>query len=138
MIIFCIEFLTQPKNTIALCSEKLKLSIFMAAPNWFIGISVRIHLLLIVFYTQLIKDQHYCCLYWPFEYKKCLKSSRGVTKSIGFFMLLFIPSDKKIYFEARLEWPCKSKNRSNMTCKITFNQICPFLCLQIECWMKSW
>ena len=96
MIIFCIEFLTQPKNAIALCSEKLKLSIFMAAPNWFIGISVWIHLLLIVFYTQLIKDQHYCCLYWPFEYKKCLKSSRGVTKSIGFFMLLFIPTFRRM------------------------------------------
>ena len=136
MIIFCVEFLAQPKNTIALCSEKLKLSIFMAAPNWFIGISVWIHLLLIVFTLSWLKIS-IIVAYTDHLNKKCLKSSRGITKSIRFIMLLFIPSDKKIYFEALFEWQCKSKNRSNMTCQITFNQICPFLCLQIECWMKS-
>ena len=80
MIIFCIAFLTQPKNTIALCSEKLKLSIFMAAPNWFIGISVWIHLLLIVFTLSWLKISIIVAYTDHLNKKNCLNSSWGITK----------------------------------------------------------
>ena len=68
MPFFVSSFLHNLKGQM-LCGEKLRLSIFMAAPTDSLEYQSESIFCVIVFYTHLIKDQHYCCLYWPLQYK---------------------------------------------------------------------